>query len=166
VPPLIAAAAVARTVGPQGVRDVPVEKIPVGPGKISLSPGEVVTSFLFPSPPPHSGGAYQRFTPRTEMDIAVVGVAVWLSLDAAGVCKAARVVLGAVAPTAILVKDAADALIGTKVDEAALGKVANAASAACRPIDDKRGTRDYRIKVASVLTRRVALQALDRARQN
>ncbi|MGD0025295.1 MAG: xanthine dehydrogenase family protein subunit M, partial [Xanthobacteraceae bacterium] len=60
----------------------------------------------------------------------------------------------------------ADALIGTKVDEAALGKVANAASAACRPIDDKRGTRDYRIKVASVLTRRVALQALDRARQN
>ena len=110
-----------------------------------------MTSFLFPSPPPHSGDAYQRFTPRTEMDIAVVGVAVWLSLDEAGVCKAARVVLGAVAPTAILVKDAADALIGTRVDEAALDKVANAASAACRPIDDKRGTKDYRIKVAGVL---------------
>jgi CO/xanthine dehydrogenase FAD-binding subunit len=166
VPPLIAAGAVARTVGPKGVRDVPVENIPVCPGKISLSPGEIVTSFLFPSPPSHSGDAYQRFTPRTEMDIAVVGVAAWLSLDEIGVCKAARIVLGAVAPTALLVRDAADALIGTTVDDVALDNVANAASAACRPIDDKRGTRDYRIKVAGVLARRVVLQALDRARKN
>ena len=166
VPPLIAAGAVARTVGPKGICDLPIENIPVGPGKISLSPGEVVTSFLFPSPPSHSGDAYQRFTPRTEMDIAIVGVAAWLSLDEVGVCKAARIVLGAVAPTVLLVRDAADALIGTTVDDVALDKVANAASAACRPIDDKRGTREYRIKVAGVLARRVVLQALDRARQN
>jgi len=166
VPPLIAAAAVVRTVGPNGVREVPVEKIAIGPGRTSLAPGEVVTSFLFPAPPPRSGTAYQRFTPRTEMDIAVVGVAVSLSLDDGGVCTAARVVLGAVAPTALLVQQAADALIGSKIDEVALDRLAAAAGAACRPIDDKRGTKEHRIKVAGVLARRVALQALDRARQS
>jgi carbon-monoxide dehydrogenase medium subunit len=166
VPPLVAAGAVARIVGPDGVREVAVENIPVGPGKTSLRPGEVVTSFLFPARAPHSGDAYQRFTPRTEMDIAVVGVAVSIALDNAGVCKAARVALGAVAPTTLLVKKAADALIGTRVDDAALDKFAKAASAACRPIDDKRGTKGYRIKVIGVLARRVALQALERARQD
>ncbi len=165
VPPLIAAGAVARIVGPKGVREMPVEKIPIGPGKISLSPGEVVTSFLFPPRAPRSGDAYQRFTPRTEMDIAVVGVAVSLALDDAGVCKAARVALGAVAPTTLLAEDAARVLIGTRVDDAACDKLVTAARAACRPIDDKRGTKDYRIKVAGVLARRVALQALARARK-
>jgi carbon-monoxide dehydrogenase medium subunit len=100
------------------------------------------------------------------MDIAVVGVGISLSLDNGGTCTAARVALGAVAPTVLLVKDAADALIGTRLDEAALERLAAAASAACRPIDDKRGTKDYRIKVAGVLAKRTALQALERARQN
>jgi carbon-monoxide dehydrogenase medium subunit len=119
-----------------------------------------------PARPPHSGDAYQRFTPRTEMDIAVVGVGVNLTLDNAGTCKTARVALGAVAPTVLLVKECADALIGTKVDDAALDKLAAAASAACRPIDDKRGTKEYRIKVAGVLAKRTALQALEVARRN
>jgi carbon-monoxide dehydrogenase medium subunit len=100
------------------------------------------------------------------MDIAVVGVGVNLVLDASGTCTAARVALGAVAPTVMLVKACADALIGTRVDAAALDKLAAAASAACRPIDDKRGTKEYRIKVAGVLARRTAQQALERARQN
>jgi CO/xanthine dehydrogenase FAD-binding subunit len=165
VPALIAAGAVARVVGPGGVREVLVEQIPVGPGKTSLAKGELIVSFLLPPRPPHSGDAYQRFTPRTEMDIAVVGVGVNLTLDAGGTCTAARVALGAVAPTVLLVKACADALVGTKVDEAALDKLAAAASAACRPIDDKRGTKEYRIKVAGVLARRTAQQALERARQ-
>src|SRR5690606_19386160 len=110
--------------------------------------------------------AYQRFTPRTEMDIAVVGVGVNLTLDNGGTCTAARVALGAVAPTVFLSKECADALIGTKADEAALAKLAAAAGAACRPIDDKRGTKEYRIKVAGVLARRTALVALERARKN
>ena len=98
------------------------------------------------------------------MDIAVVGVAVNLTLDASGVCTAAKVALGAVGPTVIVSKECADALIGTKVDDAALDKLAAAASAACRPIDDKRGTKEFRIKVAGVLAKRVALKALERAR--
>ena len=128
--------------------------------------GEIVVSFFLPPRPPHSGDAYQRFTPRTEMDIAVVGVGVNLTLDDSGTCTAARVALGAVAPTVLLVKEAADALIGTRVDDAALDRLAKAASAACRPIDDKRGTKEYRIKVAGVLAKRTAQQALERARKN
>jgi CO/xanthine dehydrogenase FAD-binding subunit len=166
VPPLVAAGAIARVIGSNGTREVPVEQIPAGPGKISLAKDEIIVSFLLPARAPHSGDAYQRFTPRTEMDIAVVGVGVNLTLDDSGTCTAARVALGAVAPTVLLVKECADALIGTKVDEAALDKLAAAASAACRPIDDKRGTKEYRIKVAGVLAKRTALQALDVARKN
>jgi carbon-monoxide dehydrogenase medium subunit len=164
VPPLIAAGATARIVGPNGTRDVPVEAIPIAPGKTSLAKGEIITSFLVPAKPAHSGDCYQRFTPRTEMDIAVVGCAIALSLDNAGTCTAARVVLGAVAPTVLLVKDAGAALVGSKVDDAALEKLAAAARAACRPIDDKRGTKAFRIDITGVLAKRVAKVALERAR--
>ncbi len=166
MPPLIAAGAIARIVGSKGIREVPVEQIPTGPGKTSLAKDEIVVSFLLPPRPPNSGDAYQRFTPRTEMDIAVVGVGVNLTLDNGGTCTAARVALGAVAPTILLSKECADALIGTKVDDKALEKLAAAASAACKPIDDKRGTKEYRIKVAGVLARRTAQQALEVARKN
>jgi CO/xanthine dehydrogenase FAD-binding subunit len=164
VPPLITAAAIAHVIGPGGARDVPVEKIPVGPGKTSLAKGEIIESFFLPPRPKNSGDAYLRFTPRTEMDIAVVGVAINLSLDSGGTCTQARVALGAVAPIVLLSKECADALLGTQVDEAALEKLAAAASAACRPIDDKRGTREFRIKIAGVLAKRVAEKALERAR--
>lgn len=166
VPALVAAGAIARVIGPNGTRDIPVENIPSGPGKTALAKGEIVVSFFLPPRPAHSGDAYLRFTPRTEMDIAVVGVGVNLALEKGGICTAARVALGAVAPTVLLVKDAADALIGTRVDEAALDRLAKTASAACRPIDDKRGTREYRVKVAGVLAKRAAQRALERARNN
>jgi carbon-monoxide dehydrogenase medium subunit len=165
VPALIAAGAIARVVGPNGTREVPVEEIGIGPGKTSLAKGELVASLLLPKRPPHSGDAYLRFTPRTEMDIAVVGAGVNITLDAKGVCTAARVSLGAVAERALLVPEAAAALVGTKLDEDALTGLAKAASAACRPIDDKRGTKAYRIKVAGVLARRAAAIALERTRR-
>jgi carbon-monoxide dehydrogenase medium subunit len=124
-----------------------------------------VVSLFLPPRPAHSGDAYLRFTPRTEMDIAVVGVGVNLTLDGRGICTAARVAIGAVAPTVLLVPEAAQALIGTPIDEAALDRLAQAVSAACRPIDDKRGTKEYRIKVAGVMARRTALVARERAGQ-
>jgi len=163
VPALVAAGAKAVIVGPRGKRTIPVEQVPVAPGKTSLKKGEIVESILLPKRPPRSGDAYLRFIPRTEMDIAVVGVGVSVTLDAKGVCTDARVSLGAVAPTVLLVSDAAKALIGTKIDKAALDALAKACSAACRPIDDKRGTREYRIKVAGVLARRAAQIARKRA---
>jgi carbon-monoxide dehydrogenase medium subunit len=164
VPALVAAGAKARVVGPKGKRDVPVEKIAVSPGKTSLGKGELIESVLLPKRPARSGDAYLRFIPRSEMDIAVVGVGVSLTLDTKGVCTAARVGLGAVAPTVLLVEAGAKALIGTKVDDKALANLAAACSAACRPIDDKRGTVEFRIQVAGVLARRAAEIALKRAR--
>jgi carbon-monoxide dehydrogenase medium subunit len=161
---MIAAGATATIVGPKGRREVPIETIATGPGKTSLAKGEIVTSFTLPKRPPRSGDAYLRFIPRTEMDIAVVGAGVNLTLDEKGVCSAARVAIGAVAERALLVAEAAQALIGSKVDAEALKRMSAAVSAACRPIDDKRGTKVYRIKVAGVMARRAAEIALNRAR--
>jgi carbon-monoxide dehydrogenase medium subunit len=166
IPAMIAAGAMVSVVGPGGQREVPVEDICTGPGQTSLAKGEMVVSILLPARPPRSSDAYLRFIPRTEMDIAVVGAGVSLTLTGDGTCSAARFGLGAVAERPLLVADAAAALIGTTVDEAALKSLAAAASAACRPIDDKRGTKDYRIKVAGVLARRAAETALERARGN
>ena len=166
VPALIAARALASVIGPDGRRSVPVEDIAIGPGKTSLGAGEIVISFDLPRRPPRSGDAYLRFTPRTEMDIAVVGVGINLTIDEAGVCSAARVSLGAVAERPLLVDDAAAALIGSRVDDAALAELSEAASAACRPIDDKRGTREFRIEVAGVLAERAARIAFERAEQS
>jgi carbon-monoxide dehydrogenase medium subunit len=163
VPALVAAGAKAVIVGPKGKRTVAVEEIPVGPGKTSLKKGEIIESIVLPARKPKSGDAYLRFIPRTEMDIAVVGCGVNVTLDGKGVVTKARVALGAVAPTVRLVPAAAKALIGTKMDKAALDAMAAACSAACSPIDDKRGTREFRIKVAGVLARRAALIARKRA---
>ena len=164
VPALVAAGAVARIIGPKGKREVPVEEIPAGPGRTSLGAGEMVVSFLLPKRPKHSGDAYLRFTPRTEMDIAVVGAGVNLTLNAKGICTRARVSLGAVADRVLLVPDAAAALIGHRIDAATLERLAQAASAACRPIDDKRGTKEFRVKVAGVMARRAAQLAAKRAK--
>ncbi len=163
VPALVAAGATVTIAGPRGRRELPVEDVATAPGKTALAKGEIVESIFLPARPPRSSDAYLRFIPRTEMDIAVVGAGVSLTLDDKGICKAARVSLGAVAPRVLLVKEAADALIGTSIDEAALDNLAAAASAACRPIDDKRGTREFRIQVAGVLARRAAAIALRRA---
>jgi carbon-monoxide dehydrogenase medium subunit len=163
VPPLIAAKATCVVVGSGGRREVPVESIATGPGRTSLKPDEFIVEFRLPKRPARSCDAYLRFIPRNEMDIAVVGAAVNVTLDAGGVCTDARVVLGAVAPTAVVVDDAARALIGHKLDDATLAALDKAARAACKPIDDKRGTIVYRTKVAGVLARRAAAIAFERA---
>ena len=162
VPAMIAAGAVVTLQGPGGRRDLPVEQVPAGPGRTNLKPGEMVVSFTLPPRPPGSSDAYLRMIPRTEMDIAVVGLGVSLTLKN-GVCTAARVGLGAVAPTALLVEGAGQALVGSKLDDAALEKAAEACRAACRPIDDKRGTIAYRVKTAGVLFKRTAAIAARRA---
>ena len=166
VPALIAAGAQCNIAGPDGERTLPVEEFCEGPGITNLQSGEFLVSFVLPSRQPHSGDAYLRFIPRTEMDIAVVGVGINLTLDAEGKCVAARVGLGAVAATALLVSDAAEALIGTRVDEKAVESMSSAIRAACRPIDDKRGTVAYRTHVSGVLGARACRIALLRAEQN
>ena len=95
-----------------------------------------------------------------------MGAGVSLTVDGSGIVTAARVSLGAVAARVLLVAEAAQAIIGSRLDEAAQRRLEAAAKAACRPIDDKRGTVDFRVDLAAVLTRRAALIALDRARSN
>ena len=163
VPAMVAAGAVVTIQGPQGRRELPVEKVQAGPGRLNLTAGEIVVCFTLPARPKGSGDAYLRMIPRTEMDIAVVGCGVSLALDANGTVTAARVSLGAVAPTALLVADAGAALIGSKLEEAALAKLDQAAQNAAKPIADKRGTIEYRKAMAGVLARRVALIAYSRA---
>jgi carbon-monoxide dehydrogenase medium subunit len=163
VPALIAARATCVIAGPNGRRTAPVEAIVTGPGRTSLQKGEFVIEFHVPKPKPHQCDAYLRFIPRTEMDIAVVGCAVNVTLDGRGVCTDARVVLGAVAPTQVVCDEAAKALIGHKLDDATNAALDAAAGRACNPITDKRGTIEYRIKVAGVLARRAAKIAFERA---
>jgi len=165
VPALIAARATAVIAGPNGRREVPVEAIVTGPGQTSLQKGEFIVEFHLPKPKPHQSDAYLRFIPRTEMDIAVVGVGVNVTLDGNGVCTDARVVLGAVAPTQVVADEAGAALIGHRLDDDTLAKLDAAAGRACKPINDKRGTIEYRVKIAGVLARRAAAIAFQRAAQ-
>ena len=163
VPAMIAAQATCVIAGPGGRREAPVETIVTGPGRTSLEKGEFIIEFHIPKPKSHQSDAYLRFIPRTEMDIAVVGCGVNVTLDAGGTCTAARVVLGAVAPTPVVVAEAAAALVGHRLDEPTLKALDAAARAACKPINDKRGTIEYRTKVAGVLARRAAAIAFERA---
>ncbi|NOX72059.1 MAG: xanthine dehydrogenase family protein subunit M [Alphaproteobacteria bacterium] len=163
VPAMVAANAIARIAGPDGERDCPVQDIPTAPGKTSLQKGEFITSIFFPARPDNASDAYLRFIPRTEMDIAVCSAGVSLTLDTNGTCTDARVSLGAVAATVLLVQDAANALIGSKLDDSALEALGAACSAACNPIDDKRGTIEFRRDVTAVLAKRAAKIAQSRA---
>ncbi|MEZ5938543.1 MAG: xanthine dehydrogenase family protein subunit M [Hyphomonadaceae bacterium] len=163
VPAMVAAGATCIIEGPRGRRDLPVEAVQAGPGKTNLAPDEIIVAFRLPPRPARSGDAYLRLIPRTEMDIAVVGAGVNLTLDTEGTCIAARVSVGAVAPTTLLVEGAGAALVGSKLNEEALAGMESAIAAACRPISDKRGTADYRTRTACVLARRATLIARERA---
>ena len=162
-PALIALGAKARIAGGKQIREVPVEEFVVSPGRTILKPGEIVVEFAIPAPKPHSADAYLRFIPRNEMDIAVVGVGTSLTL-AGDVVKAARIALGAVGPTPIVAIKAGESLIGKTLDNAAIEAAAQLAIEAATPIDDMRGTAEFRKHVTGVLTRRTIQIAADRAR--
>ncbi len=163
VPALVAAGAVATIAGPDGRREVAVENFATGPGRTVLAAAEIVESILLPARAPGSSDAYLRFIPRSEMDIAVVGAGISLTMAGSGKCSGARVALGAVAERVLLVEEAGEALTGTNLDDRALSRMGDAVAAACRPIDDKRGTKVFRTKVARVLAIRAAKIALERA---
>jgi len=161
VPALVAAKCTVTITWPNGSKDIAIEKFHTGPGKTILENGEMLVSINFPKRNINSADAYLRMTPRTEMDIAVVGCSVNITMDE-GLCTDARVSLGAVAPTVLLIEEAAKIMIGTDLNADILDKVSKLCSDACNPINDKRGTIDYRTKVAGVLFKRAALIAIDR----
>ena len=163
VPALIAARANIVIAGPDGMRSLAVEDFLLRPGKTVLSANEFVVSLEIPHPPQKYGEAYLRFTPRSEMDIAVVGVGVSVILAPDGTCVAARIAVGAVAPTARLVANASKILCGKALNVDVLDQVSAAVSAACEPINDKRGTVEFRTEVAGVMAARATKIAWQRS---
>lgn len=165
IPSLIALGATAVIVGPKGKRELPVEEFCTGPGKNVLQSGEFLVELKFPPRQPRSGSHYRRFIPRNEMDIAVVGVGASVVLDpGADKIASARISLGAVAPTPLYAKEASDLLAGQAANEQSYEKAAAAAQAIAKPIDDMRGTKEFRVHVTGVLVRRVLAEAVQRAR--
>jgi carbon-monoxide dehydrogenase medium subunit len=161
VPALIAAGCLAVIAGPDGRKELPIEEFHTGPGRTILKNGEMLVSLKFPKREKNSADAYLRMTPRTEMDIAVVGCGVNITLEN-DICTSARVSLGAVAPTPLLIKEASEIMTGTNLNDEVLEKVSKLCMDSCNPINDKRGTIEYRTKVAGVLFKRTTLIAIDR----
>jgi carbon-monoxide dehydrogenase medium subunit len=165
IPALIAHGAICEIAGPAGRRTLPVEDLCVAPGRTTLGPGELLVALWVPPPAARFGAAYLRFIPRNEMDIAVVGAGVAVTLDAGGErFVTAHIALGAVAPTPLPVPEAGAALAGQPVSPETIGAAAEIARAAARPIDDMRGTAAQRRHLAGVLTRRALERAVMRAR--
>jgi carbon-monoxide dehydrogenase medium subunit len=166
IPALIVLQTTCVITGPGGRREVAVEDFCTGPGRTVLQNGEFLVSLRIPAPLPRSGAFYLRFIPRNEMDIAVVGVGASMVLNAdRSAFVSARVALGAVAPTPLLVREAAAALAGKPVSDEAIQAAAEAAQAAARPIDDMRGTVAFRRHLTGVLTRRALQGAIQRAKE-
>lgn len=162
-PSMIVNGARAVIASPSGTRAIPVSELMVGPGRTSLAEGEFVVEFRLDAPRPRQADAYLRFTPRTEMDIAVVGAAARVSLDESGACDDVSVTLGAVGPRVVSVPGISEALAGRRIDDDALEEAAALGRSVCNPIDDKRGTIEYRTHLAGVLTKRAIRLATARA---
>lgn len=162
IPAMIASDAKAIILGSKGKRDVLVEDFILGPGKNILKSDEVLVGIKFPHKNNNSSGAYLRFTPRTEMDIAVAGVGVNISISKSSQIEHAKVSIGAVAEKALVAEAAAKALIGKKVDEEVIEKFMSEVRNLARPIDDKRGTVEFRKQVIGVLAKRALNIALER----
>jgi len=163
-PALIALGAVCHVAGAKGARTVAVEDFVVSPGRTVLQPDELLVEFRIPAPKPHSSDCYQRFIPRNEMDIAVVGVGAAVTLNG-NTCTAARIALGAVAPTPLFAKEASASLVGKPLNENTIAAAAALAQQVAIPITDMRGTEEYRKHLVGVLTRRVLGVAAERARK-
>lgn len=166
IPPLIAYGATCEIAGPGGRRQVPAAEFCTSPGRNVLAKGELLVALHFPPVAPHSSAAYERFIPRNEMDIAVVGAASWVRLDPSGkTIQAARIALAAVAPTPVYAAEASDWLAGKPAEEETYAAAGDLARQVAKPISDMRGPEEYRIHLAGVLTKRTLAKAVERARQ-
>ncbi len=166
-PALIALGTTAVIAGPAGTREVPVEEFCTGPGQNVLQRGELLTALKIPAQPAASGSHYLRFIPRNEMDIAAVGAGAQVVLDSSGEnFVSARISLGAVGPTPLFAQEAGDLLAGRPVSDEVIEEAMEAARKIASPIDDMRGTIEFRLHVTGVLTRRALETSIARARQN
>ncbi|MCH7952440.1 MAG: xanthine dehydrogenase family protein subunit M [Chloroflexi bacterium] len=162
-PPLLVYEAEAVIVGPNGRRTLPIAEFFRGPGETALASDELLAELRLPLPPSGTGAAFQRNTPRKQMDIAVVGVAVALTLSGDTI-ERARVALGAVAPTPLRATAAEAALQGQTANEETFAKAAAAAVQDSSPISDLRASAEFRRHLVKVMTARLLAEAANRAK--
>jgi xanthine dehydrogenase FAD-binding subunit len=154
VPALICHGAQALIVGPKGTREMAVEAIFAGPGRTIIEPGELMVAIRMPPVAPGAAGAYRRFTPRREMDIAVAGAGAWIRLGQDGTIAEARLALASVAPTPIRAPTAEQKLVGERPSGVLFEEAGRLAARDARPISDMRGSAGYRATLVAVLMAR------------
>ncbi len=163
-PMLICLGAKAKIVGTDAERVVSLEDFFTGPGETLLKTGEILVEIQVPNQPDNTAGAYFKMS-RVSVDLAIVGVAVLITLDGKGEsCSDIKIALGAVAPTPMRAKKAEEAIKGKKINEGLIEQAGQIASEEARPITDVRGSAYYRKEMVKVLTKRAIRQALDRAK--
>lgn len=162
-PSLLVYEAQVLLVSKNGERALPLETFFLGPGETALSPKEILKEVLLPYPPPNSTGVYLKLGRRTSVDLAIVNVAVLLTLNpSTGICERVRIALGAVAPTPIRAKRAEKILEGNLLQDALIQRAAEEAKQECRPITDIRGTAEYRKEMVGVLVEKAIRQSMGR----
>lgn len=165
LPSLIALNVKCVIAGPNGSREVPAADFCTGPGKNVLQKGEVLAALVFPPVGPKTGSAYERFIPRNEMDIAVVGAASWVKLNSTGdKIDEARIALAAIAPTPKFAAEASQWLAGQPATEATYAQAGELAKKVAIPISDMRGPAEYRTHLVGVLVKRTLADAVERAK--
>lgn len=170
IPTLIVHNARCVITGQNGQREVPVEEFCIAPGKTVLKKDEFLVGVQIPNPVHGFGACYQRFIPRNEMDIAVVGVGSSLTINNDSKIEKVRVALGAVGPTPLVAKGVDKVLIGQSITDTNLESKIKEASQivkqTARPITDMRGSAEQRTHLVEVLTRRTFLNAIERAKSS
>ena len=165
IPALIVHEAKCLIANSSGTHEIPVEEFCLAPGKNTLQEGEVLVAVTVPPVKEHFGARYLRFIPRNEMDIAVVGAGASVTLDEEKQrIHSARIALGAVAPTPLLVEEAGAFLVGKEITPENIQEAARITQAAARPISDLRSTAEHRKHLCAVLARRALEGAVERAR--
>jgi len=147
--------------GLEGERTLPLESFFLGPGSVDLKNGEVLKEISVPFPPPGTRQIYIKHGPRHAMDIAVVGIAVALTIEKeTNRCNKARISLGAVAPTPLRAQKTEELIQGKQLDAIPMGLVSETVRQEATPISDVRGSAEYRTEMISTLTVRAINQLI------
>jgi 4-hydroxybenzoyl-CoA reductase subunit beta len=149
--------------GPKGVRRIPLKNFYLNDGinRIALGSGELLTAVRIPPQSAGRRGIYHKLRLRNSIDYPLASVAVAMDMDASGVCRLARVAVGAVNPAPLLVPQAGEWLVGNRYSPELVERVAHAAIQTGKPLTTSASTPVYRRDILRVFTRRALEQAWD-----
>jgi len=148
--------------GEKGERAIPVEKFFKGPGVSALEPGDLVTEIRVPPAAAQNGMVYLKHMLRSAMDLSIISVAAYLTIDS-GKCSQAKICVGTVVPTPQRAPKAEAILRGNILNADLIEKAARTASEECDPRSTMRASAEYRKEMVKVLTSRALTQAREQA---